>query len=303
MSAPFIAVEWATTQLRARLLAPDGTSLGEYREAVRLADLDREGIAAHLDAIVSHLAEGAERILLSGMIGSAMGWREVPRVACPAGAEAIARGVVEDRIGAHRVAFVPGLHCTSRFGDPDVLRGEEIAALGVLAELGQERAQLLSVPGMHGKWLDLGAGRVQSFSTSMTVDLHQLLAEHSILAPLMTPPPEDMEAFAKGVHRAAGGGGIARLLFAARSAVVLGALHEAAAASYLWGVLIGSDVREQIGGGADVRVIGAAPAASLFRAAIVQLGGVAREADSDATMARGFAAIARLLGPAWEQAA
>jgi 2-dehydro-3-deoxygalactonokinase len=303
MSAPLLAVEWATTQLRARLLSAEGKALREYRVAAKLADLDRDGIVALLETVVSRLPEGAGRILLSGMIGSAMGWREVPRIACPADAAAIARGVVEDRIGAHRVHFIPGLHCTSRFGDPDVLRGEEVAALGVLAELGRGSAKLLSVPGMHGKWLELGDGRIGSFSTAMTVDLHHLLAEHSILAPLMALPADNDEAFAEGVRRAAGNGGIARLLFAARSAVALGALREAAAASYLWGVLIGSDVCEQVEQGGEVRVIGAAPAAAMFRAAIAQLGGIAREVDPDAITARGFTAIARLIGPAREQAA
>jgi len=184
-----------------------------------------------------------------------------------------------------------------------VLRGEEIAALGVLDRLGQSRAKLLSVPGMHGKWIELGDGGIDSFATSMTVDLHRLLAEHSLLAPLMAGPAEAGEAFAEGVRRAAEGGGIGRLLFAARSAVALGTLREAAAASYLWGVLMGSDAREQVERGGDVLVIGAAQATALFCAAIAQLGGIPREVDPDEATARGFTLIARSMGATREQAA
>jgi len=115
MSAPFLAIEWATTQLRARVLTPDGVAVGEYREPAGLANLGREAIAALLELVASRLPE-AGPILLSGMIGSAMGWREIPRIACPASAVTIAAGVVEEWIGARQVFFVPGLRCTSRFG-------------------------------------------------------------------------------------------------------------------------------------------------------------------------------------------
>jgi 2-dehydro-3-deoxygalactonokinase len=231
------------------------------------------------------------------MIGSAMGWEEIARIACPAGPEAIADGAVTGRIGEHAVVFLPGLACEQRFGDPDVLRGEEVAAIGALEQSAGRAGLFLSVPGMHGKWLAHDGAAITQFHTSMTVELYRVLAERSVLAPLMAAEPNEGAAFRAGVARGAEGGGLGRLLFAARSNVQAGRMPADDAASFLWGIMIGSDVRENmpLAPGAACLVAGALMVAPLFVAAIRQLGGAAELGDGDGLTAAGFLRLAALL--------
>lgn len=297
MSAePFIGVEWGTTRLRARLFDRDGRTLGAHEEHIRLSDLDRAGIAERVGGLRARWPDSIGPILLSGMIGSAMGWQEVSRVDCPAGPDAIAAGALRSSIGGHDVVFLPGLACRSRFDDPDVLRGEEVAAVGALAEAGSRAGLMLSVPGMHGKWLTHVGGKIAHFHTSMTVELYRVLAERSILAPLMAATPHDDEAFRTGVVRGAEGGGLGRLLFTARSAVQAGEMDAGDAVSFLWGVLIGADVRENLPLPADATclVVGESEIAALFAAAIRHLGGKAEVGDADQLTATGFRHLAAL---------
>lgn len=287
-----VVVEWGTVRLRARLLSPAGQVIETRAVDCALAGMDRAAIAGALHDVTTGWAVSDKLVLLSGMIGSSIGWGEIPRVPCPADCDSIARGAVTDRIGEIAVTFLPGLSCRSRFGDADVLRGEELVAAGVLETLADGTATLLSVPGMHGKWMSLAAAKIIGFSTAMTVDLHRLLAGHSILAPLMHAPPDDHAAFAQGVRLAYDGGGLARLLFAARSKNLLEGMSDTAASAYLWGVLIGADIREHAIADAAVLVSGEASVAALFAAAIRQVGGQATLIDTDAISARGGIALA-----------
>lgn len=297
MIAPLICVEWGTAQLRARLLDRSGATLGIHTEAVRLADLDRDAISERIEALSARWPEAAAPMLLSGMIGSAMGWQEVPRVQCPAAADEIAGGAVAGRIGTQDVTFLPGLICQSRFGDPDVMRGEEVVALGAMVESDGRDGVLLSVPGMHGKWLTHDSTAITQFHTSMTVELHRALANHSVLAPLMTGTPKVGAAFRGGVVQGADGGGLGRLLFAVRSRVQTGQLSAEEAPSFLFGILIGADVRENLplAAGAQCVVAGANDVAPLFVDAIRHLGGEAMLADADRLTAAGFVRLANLL--------
>jgi len=297
VSDDLIAVEWGTAQLRARLFRRDGETLDTHAEAIRLADLGRDGIVEQVDRLRARWPNIHGPLLLSGMIGSAMGWEEIARIDCPAGPHAIADGAVAGRIGDHTVVFLPGLACEQRFGDPDVLRGEEVAAIGALEQSRGRAGLFLSVPGMHGKWLTHDGATITQFHTSMTVELYRVLAERSVLAPLMAAEPREGTAFHDGVARAAAGGGLARLLFAARSNVQAGRLPAGDAASFLWGVLIGSDVRENmpLAPGAVCLVAGAPMVASLFAAAIRQFGGAAEVGDSEGLTATGFLRLAALL--------
>jgi 2-dehydro-3-deoxygalactonokinase len=297
VSGDLIAVEWGTMQLRARLFRRDGTALDTHVETVRLTDLGRAGIVEHVERLWARWPDVRGPLLLSGMIGSAMGWEEIARIACPAGPEAIADGAVTGRIGEHAVVFLPGLACEQRFGDPDVLRGEEVAAIGALEQSAGRAGLFLSVPGMHGKWLVHDGAAITQFHTSMTVEFYRVLAERSVLAPLMAVEPNEGAAFRAGVARGAEGGGLGRLLFAARSNVQAGRMPADDAASFLWGIMIGSDVRENmpLAPGAACLVAGALMVAPLFVAAIRQLGGAAELGDGDSLTAAGFLRLAALL--------
>jgi 2-dehydro-3-deoxygalactonokinase len=294
----FIAVEWGTARIRGRLLAEDGEILDVMVEDVRLVDLDRPARIARLQKMRARWPDACTTMWLAGMIGSPMGLETVEQLPCPATPATIAAQARRTQFDTLSVAILPGLSCTSRFGDPDVLRGEEVAAAGLIGEGRSDGALLLSVPGMHGKWIELGRTAVERFHTSMTVELYRVLAARSILAPLMAAPARDGDAFRTGLSRAADGGGLGRLLFSARTAVQAKRFSEEDAASYLWGILIGSDVRENLPAAGTIDracfVTGAEDVAPLFHAAISQLGMKAELVDDNRLSAIGFATIRRV---------
>jgi 2-dehydro-3-deoxygalactonokinase len=289
----FVAIEWGTARLRARLISADGMILDEVNEEVQLSTLQRANIAERIAGLRARWPDAEAPFLLTGMIGSAQGWIEVPHIACPVGPEQIAANAVRSTIAGVDVTIGPGLRCISRFGDPDVLRGEEVAAIGLASDAAlPDRALLVSVPGMHGKWIELASGRIIGFHTSITVEIYRALAAQSILAPLMAGTAKPGDAFRRGVERGGEGGGLGRLLFSARTGVSADTLSPEDATSYLWGILIGADIRENLGDDAgesrQCYVTGADDVAPLFVAALGHMGVAATLLDTDSVSARGF---------------
>ena len=105
-----IAVDWGTSSFRAYRLAPGGAVL-DRRDAPRGIMQVEDGRFAEVlrDAVGPWLAEGEGRVLLSGMIGSRQGWVEAPYVACPAGLDELAAGLVAVPFEGASVRLVPGL--------------------------------------------------------------------------------------------------------------------------------------------------------------------------------------------------
>ncbi len=289
----FIAIQWGTSSVVVRQLGFDGEVICKFQRSERLLELDRSeipGLLASLCAGVANVA-AAEPVWLTGMIGSGIGWREVERVACPAHAGDIREGVQFDRIGDISVAFVPGLSCVSRFGDPDVMRGEEMSALGVLATYPDQHILMLSAPGMHGKWIELSGGAIRSFHTAMTVELANVISEFSVLRSQISNPPANDDAFRAGVDQGLKGGGLARLIFSVRSAALFDRIKTEQAASYLWGILIGAELQELRFEGYDrVLLVGSDQVTSLYQAAL-QLLGISAVTISDDISSKGFARL------------
>jgi len=292
----FIAIEWGTARVVARRIDRKGQLLAQAELIVRLIDLDRIGIATLLEKLCIELAGTVqpEPIWLAGMIGSSLGWREVSRVACPAGDADIRLGVQVDRIGNMEVAFVPGLSCVSGFGDVDVMRGEEVSALGVLASHPDQRTLLLSAPGMHGKWIEISNGAIQSFHTAMTVELAKVVSEHSVLQSHINNLPVGDDAFRAGVQRGLEGGSLARLIFSVRSAVLADRIIPDQAASHLWGVLIGAEIRElQFQDYDQVLLSGIRSVTTLYQEALRCLG-ISAVTINDDYSSQGFARLRSL---------
>lgn len=294
----FIGVQWGGGGGVALLLSDDGAVRDRLAFDGELAAMGRDAIAARV-ADLRRRWPGAP-VWLSGMVGSAGGWVDVPRVACPAGPAAIAAGVRHARIGDADCRILPGLSCRSAFGDSDVLRGEEVLALGWLrAAPPRSRALLACVPGRHGKWVAVADGEVRGFHTAMTVELRGLFDGRGALARHLgadAVPDASGTAFTQAVARGAGGGSLARLAFGLHVRIAEGTLAPGDASAALWGLLIGMDVQEALPawrapGGARVAVVGAPAVAALYRAALVELGHPADMCDADALAGLGFAAV------------
>jgi 2-dehydro-3-deoxygalactonokinase len=300
MSAALIALDWGTTSLRAWLVGADGAVLDQRAQPLGILNVKDSDFAGAFAATAGAWRRGNPGLpaLASGMIGSRQGWREAPYVACPASADAIARGLLTlDAGDGGTFAIVPGLSCEAD-GVPDVMRGEETQILGALE--GEAGRALFVLPGTHSKWALVEDGRVTRFASFMTGEVFAVLSRHSILGRLMEGEAIDDAAFARGLAagtRAGTAGSLLHRVFAARTLGLFAREAPTALRGYLSGLLIGAEVAEglALAAGLAPTIIGEPALAALYAKALAQTGTDARVGPADAAL-RGLRRIARAAG-------
>jgi 2-dehydro-3-deoxygalactonokinase len=170
---------------------------------------------------------------------------QAPYLPAPADPNSLAAACVSLRGG--RVRIVPGVSCRNRNAAPDVMRGEETQILGALGLYPALRKgeHLVCLPGTHTKWVVVRDGAIVEFLTAPTGELFELLSKHSV----MVGDGSDERAINESAFEAA----LARVkslpglellhrIFEVRSRRLLSELPPEDAASYMSGLLIGSDV-------------------------------------------------------------
>jgi 2-dehydro-3-deoxygalactonokinase len=294
-SDTFVGVNWGSTNFRAFLIGADGAALDEYAAPAGVVTLDRAGMAARMDELAARWPNSGP-VYASGMIGSNVGWTEVPYAQAPADCADLARAAVSTKIGSVPARIVPGITCRRSFdGAPDILRGEEIELMGLAAIRAVDG--LVALPGTHTKWARLASGRVVDFFTSMSGEIFDRLTAQGLLASIVAGEAVDSAVFHEGV--AAGRArrlSLGTLLFGARARVVRGVLAKSDAASYIRGLLIGSEIADalavypQLGEG-TIPLIGNPALCRLYRSALGAAGIVTELVESRAACLRGFRAL------------
>lgn len=289
-----IGVDWGTSSFRAFRLAADGAIRERRTAALGILNVAPGGFAEVLASQIGDwLAQGEDRVLLAGMVGSRQGWAEAPYLSCPAGPANFAGALVEVPFAGARVRLVPGLSDADEAGVPEVMRGEETQLIGAVAAIGPDGIACL--PGSHSKWARIAEGTIAGFTTHFTGEAFAALRGHTILGRMMREGTTDDAAFVRGLARSADPGGLLHHLFGVRTLGLFGRLAEAEAASYLSGLLIGHEVRAALRerAGRTVHLIGAPELCGLYSRAIAAVGGLAAIEDADAA-ARGLAVIGGL---------
>ncbi|MDO9413146.1 MAG: 2-dehydro-3-deoxygalactonokinase [Pseudolabrys sp.] len=286
-----IVVDWGTSSFRTFRIAADGAILDRRSSANgimhvpggRFAETLREQIGDWLDA-------GESRVLLAGMIGSRQGWKEAPYVACPAGAAELGAALVDVPFDGAQVKLVPGMNGVDASGVAEVMRGEETQIVGALAAMGGDG--LACLPGTHSKWVRVENGRIVRFTSHMTGEVFSALREHTILGRMMKDGAPNEAAFIAGVARSAEPGGALHHLFGVRTQTLFGKFTETDGPSYLSGLLIGHELRAELGSvpGETVHLIGAPELVALYKSAIAACGAKAVSLDAEASV-RGLAII------------
>jgi len=303
--AALIGIDWGTTSFRAYRIAADGAVLEAHAAPAGILKVAERAFEAVLERELGPwlAADPALPVIASGMITSRQGWVEVPYCACPAGSGELAAALLRHATGSGRaIHFVPGLSLIGADGVPDVIRGEETQILGQLEDGGGRERRAIVLPGTHSKWALVEDGRITWFATFMTGEVFGVLREHSILGRLMAGDAPDDAAFARGLAYAREGpGGLLKRLFSARTLGLFDRLPASGGASYLSGLLIGSEIAEALpclpaGAQGEVTVIGDSALAERYRQAIEATGLRARTGAADAG-ARGQLLIARAAGP------
>jgi 2-dehydro-3-deoxygalactonokinase len=242
--AAFIAGDWGTSRLRLYLCEASGNVLARGEgEGASVPDCAGRFAAA---VAAWDKAHGQLPAVLAGMVGSTIGWREVPYLKCPARPAAIADAALRFEADGRAIAILPGLSCKGKTGAPDVMRGEETQILGALRlhpNLAKGR-HVFCLPGTHAKWVVVGNGAVTQFQTALSGELFELLRRHSVLARDSADVDPQSAAFALGLDfaRANRKTDLLHLLFGTRSRVVTGEMAKSDAGSYLSGLVLGKDI-------------------------------------------------------------
>lgn len=290
---PLIAIDWGTSSLRAARIAANGAVLQERASPRGILTVPPGGFPAVLqDTCGDWLRDPDALCLVSGMAGSRQGWHEVPYCPSPAGSAELARGL--HWITPGRIALVPGLSCEED-GIPDVMRGEEVQVFGALSLL-QRREGVFVLPGTHSKWVHVRDAAVQSFSTWMTGEFYALLRQHSILSRSLPPEDDalDEDAFLRGVRQARAAGSLLRSAFSVRALALFDRLEPAAQPSYLSGLVIGEELRQQALPDTCVVLIGSQALTRRYALALRNHGTSSRSLGSEASW-RGLWALAQSL--------
>lgn len=239
-SSTGILVDWGTTNLRAYLVNNSGKVLETRRSPQGIRNVEDGKFADTIRDILKGW-DSTCPVLMSGMIGSAQGWHEVPYVTCPSSADDIAQGlaVIPDH---PRFSIVPGLSYQALDGAFDVMRGEEVQIFGAL-DMSKQKDAILCLPGTHSKWASVKNGALENFSTSMTGEVYSILKTHSILGALMTDGPDDESAFKSGLERSGTEGGLLHHLFSTRTEGLFKKIQPDGLPSYMSGILIGHELR------------------------------------------------------------
>lgn len=274
-TAAFIAIDWGTTNFRAYLLDSGGNILDRKDSQHGIKHLKKETFPEYLQQQTANWRDTALPVLMCGMVGSTLGWHEVPYIKCPVLLAELADQCysADTQLNAW---IVPGLHALSPAGQPDVMRGEETQLLGWHTAHPDQHQQLLILPGTHSKWAFFKGGRLENFATAMTGELYAVLKEHSILACADTHQPLDTKAYQEGLEYGKNPAFL-HILFSARSRVLTGDLKPEQKASYLAGLLIGNELQHMLtlftqAGTTPITVIGSSRLIELYTTALNYFG-------------------------------
>jgi 2-dehydro-3-deoxygalactonokinase len=306
-NSPFpaiISVDWGLSSLRCRLLDTAGAILDSRQSDRGVRAVERRDFPSVLLSMVDYwiAAHPGTPLMLSGMIGSRLGWVEAPYVRCPAGLPDICRALLPLEVaGLPRTFIVPGVEFQTS-ERTDIMRGEECEILGCLADPGA-RAALYIAPGTHSKWVAVDGDRITGFTTVMTGELFALLSSQSALAEMVSGTAVDEPSFTEGLTLArasVGKGGILPLLFRIRSDGVLGRRRPPQLRGLLSGMLIGSELAyglsEYPQEMSEPCIVGDENLAAHYQRALIEVFGCASRRGPSGAAALGHLAIARHLG-------
>lgn len=247
--ALFIGGEWGSAVMRLYLCraSADGAERIDTVTGggvVACADFEAAFFAAAQPWFDAH---GPLPVILAGMIGSNIGWRDSGYVEAPADAGEIAARLTSIRARGIDIHFTPGIRCRNLFGLPDLVRGEEMQVLGFLSHQ-PPAARLICLPGRHTKWMLTDSSRITTFTTSMYGELNDLLLSHGLLGKGVNCEAWSDDAFHAGLETVdiTPGPAFGHAVFATRGRLVLGDHTPDDAAAFLSGVTIGCDVRDML---------------------------------------------------------
>jgi len=268
MSKCYLVIDCGTTNLRVTLLDENKNKVdvvkaeGGVRHTSidghngRLRTLLRESIETVLGKN-GHTMQDVEKCVASGMITSALGLLEIPHVPAPAGAAELRakmqKKVFED-IAPFEIEFIPGMRNFAgpvdleNFSGMDMMRGEEVEAIGLYKLLAPKGAAMFVLPGTHNKFVSMDRdGKMLGCMTSISGEMLDAITHHTIIAEAVghsfVNADEYDSEYAKAGARECAVSGLGRAAFAGRILATLGGRDKAKLQSYLLGAVLALDVQ------------------------------------------------------------
>lgn len=283
-----ISCDWGTSSFRLRAVEqPSGRIAGAIRtdygitsawsdwQASELPEQQRAGfyrsiLYTAIDQLQRQHAldlHGAT-IVLSGMVSSSLGIMELPYHPLPfdtSGADLQPARLPATMDFPHTMLLIPGIR-----SHDDVIRGEETQLIGCRPPVEKEE-RIFIFPGTHSKHIVVRLGKVIDFTTYMTGEFFNLLAQKSLLAVSVAKPPSPAvtTAFYAGID-AARDSTILRSAFSVRTNQLFKRLSKEGNYQYLSGVLIGEELKTL--GHRPITLVSSGPLLSAYQAALQYLG-------------------------------
>lgn len=189
MTARYIAIDWGSTNLRAWLYQGDHCLDSRQSEA-GVTRLNGKSPAAVLAEVTTDWREENTPVVMTGMVGSNVGWKVAPYLSVPARFSSIGEQLTS---AGDNIWIIPGL-CVSHDDNHNVMRGEETQLIGART---LAPSSLYVMPGTHCKWVQADSQQINDFRTVMTGELHHLLLNHSLIGAGTVLKPEQVDALAR----------------------------------------------------------------------------------------------------------
>jgi len=251
----FISCDWGTSNFRLRLvethslkiLSETRSDLGIkkcYQLYKQQKELSQQAffanyLLAQLEKLGSQ-AVGKPYLVSSGMLSSSIGMQELEYCKLPiafSGEDLISNWIP---VGKDLdLLLISGART-----DSDVMRGEEIQAIGLSDYLPKSGRGILLLPGTHSKHIQFNDGQFMDFTTYMTGELFEVIGKHSILSASLEELPWSplfKDIFLKGVKQGVDNQQMASLFSIRANSLI----HETSSSEnyyFLSGLLIGAEL-------------------------------------------------------------
>lgn len=260
-----ITIDVGTTNMRVmlwdqnkKLIAKNRMEMGAHITAIdgndrRLKDALKTCIMQTvLDGGISF--EQIQMVLASGMITSELGLYEVPHMLAPVGIKELAGGVIEryfEELCPIPILLIPGIKNREiselkNVDMADMMRGEEVEAIGLISHLSEGKSYILVMPGSHTKVIQVNEhGQIIACMTTLGGELLEAVTKYTILSDATEKEFVKEQYYQKGLvlegQREVKKWGLTRALFLAR--IKKNSLKQSASEiqNYLLGVIMQSD--------------------------------------------------------------
>lgn len=284
MSLPkqFISCDWGTSNFRLRLVDSESLQIiEEHTSDIGVKKLFQEFqnnelnqnqtafFVQFLKAQIKQLSiETIPTIIASGMATSSIGMLELPYVDTPIefnGSNLLSKVIHENNLD---IILVSGAKTTS-----DVMRGEEIQAVGLSKHIPANSKGVLLLPGTHSKHIQFENGTFNTFTTYMTGELFDVLQKHTLLGGSIEKSDwneEFKESFLAGVQKGINNQHLASL-FSIRANDLLSNATKKENFYFLSGLLIGGELSYLKDSSLDIYIATTGILHTLYKLALDQL--------------------------------